>query len=250
MRCKNSTQHHLFIIPFYLVFSIAIVSCNTDNCLKSTGNSISIIRELTTFNEIEINDVFTVYISHDSVSWIQIDGGEKLIPEIETNVLNKRLVISNNNSCNWLREYSRIKLVIYSDSINCLEVNGESDIFSIDTIKSNQLNIGVSSGIASIMLYLNCKSYNFSLKGGTGDYTFSGKVGVACEYLMGTGHFNADKLETGYTFITSNTTGKCFIMATKEISAKIYSSGNIYYSGNPPLVHSTVTGSGKLINIE
>jgi hypothetical protein len=248
LEIKIRYYHLSKFIIFILI--ISIISCNPDNCFKSTGNSVSIIRQLDSFREIEINDLFTVNISYDTMPHVLIVGGANLVPDVETKVIDNRLIIKDNNSCNWLRSFQRIQIVIYNDSLDCLVVNGQSDVFSTDSLRSRELVLDVFSGISKIDMVLNCNSFLFNLNAGTGNYTFKGKAGIAYFYVLGTGFLIADNLITGYTFITSNTTGDCYIMATKEVYAKILDNGDIYYSGDPYLVNSVITGSGKLIKLD
>ncbi|MCX6256505.1 MAG: DUF2807 domain-containing protein [Bacteroidia bacterium] len=231
------------------MFSL-LYSCNTERCLKSTGRIISVERDPEHFTELEINDVFDVYISQSQEDKIIIEGGEHLIPDIETTVKDKKLVISNNNDCSWLREYKRIKITIYTDSLTTINLNGQSDIYSSDTLKQWIVTIAVNSGISKINLLINCHELHFDLNGGTGEYSFNGKAGLAYFYLMGTGVLLSDSLVTGYNFITSNTTGDCRINAQKLINAQIENRGDIYYKGSPPNIETVISGLGHLIKVD
>ncbi len=239
----------LFIIIVLLSF---LLSCNKENrfdCIKSTGKIINSERQLNDFKELEIDDVFNVFITQDTINKIIIEGGENLLPLIITEVKDKKLFIKNNNKCNWVRSYKKeLNIFLYTQSLEHIILYGESKIISIDTLDIEVFTIDNWSRASKIELTINCSSSHLNIHGGTGSYTLRGRSGVSYIYSSGTGHVFADNLKTGYTYITNNSTGDCHIYVTKELGFKILRSGNIYYSGEPYKIDTIeVSGSGKLI---
>jgi hypothetical protein len=85
---------------------------------------------------------------------------------------------------------------------------------------------------------------------GTADLHLDGQTQVfECNFFGGTGFiYDSNLVVTNYAFLSSNTTGSCYISSNGFLGVKIYGEGNVYYSGTPAqLSYSNEGGSGELI---
>jgi len=240
----------LYKRQIYLLALVFLYSCNLENCYQATGGETIEIRQLSDFNEIEINDVFDIYLQQDTVNEIKIICGENLIPQISTKVSDKKLVLSNNNICNWTRSFkNKIEVTISFISIKYLLLNGECNIFSNDTLFGNKILIDNYSGVSSMQLSLNYDTIHFSLHSGTGDFILNGSTNIAYYYNHGTGYLFSQELVCSKIFITNSSTGDCYVNATNSLFVSIIGNGDIYYKGNPEINFGEMTSGGKLIEI-
>jgi len=239
------------VFIFYCSVFLIFISCTKENkchCIKTTGKIIKKEILLSDFNEIQINNIFDVYITNDTVNKIVIEGGKNIVPFITSEVNNQSLKISNKNKCNWLRSYKKeLNLYISAKSLNSIIINGESNIYSTNTIICHELNVVVNSGIAKADLTINSDIAHLTVHAATGDYTLRGKTGTGYLYSFGTCYIMATDLECDFMYITNKSTGNDFISVKKEIGAEINGSGNIYYNGNPATIKIKETSSGRLI---
>ena len=235
----------------FLFLIIFIGACSKDNrcgCFDSNGKSSTDTRNLSSFHELEIDQVFDVVLHVDSSPRISIECGEHLFKGIETTVENNRLHIKNLNTCNWVRKYNgHIKLNIYTDSLTYIKLNGSCNIESTDTIFVQEMKVDNYADISNFNMIVKCSTITFALHAGTGNITLHGSAGVSYFWTMGYGYFYFNDFPTDYCYINSNTTGNCFVTVNKEIEATLKNSGNIYYSGNPYRAVSVEKGKGKLI---
>lgn len=233
----------------YILLIITIISCTKHNAaFKTTGKIIKEHRLLSDFNEIELNNIFNVYITNDTINKITLEGGTNLLPFIKTEVNNNTLTIKDNNKCNWLRSYKKeTNLYISAKSLSSLIINGECNVYSTDTIKCNEFSVVVFSGIAKVDLTVNNAITHLTVHAGTGDYTLRGKTNYAYLYSFGTCYFWAKELNADNIYVTNKSTGNDYIFANNEIRGEINGSGNIYYSGNPQTVDIKQTSTGRVI---
>ncbi|PIP54299.1 MAG: hypothetical protein COX07_06075 [Bacteroidetes bacterium CG23_combo_of_CG06-09_8_20_14_all_32_9] len=236
---------------YFIVLVLFISACTKGHrcdCFVSNGKVIEEQRNLSSFTEIEINNVFNVTFKIDTVNAITITTGKNLINGIETKVENNRLYVKNTNRCNWTRKYKgKIKLEIAFNKLTYLKLNGSCDVNCLDTIKGNEIRIDDWADISTFNLIVNYSTLTFALHAGTGDISLKGKVGVGYYWNNGYGYFHFNDLPTDYCYIMSNSTGDCNIFVNKEIGAKLYNSGNIYMYGNPEHITSSQYGSGQLV---
>ncbi len=226
---------------------ILTASCRKNSCFLSKGDMVQEERILEGFKQLTVEDLFTVYYKHDSINKVVVKSGANLIDGILTNVTDSSLVIENTNKCNWMRSFkNRPEVTVYSNNLEKLVMNGESDFISLDTIKTKEFTYEVWAGISTAKVLLNCDCLNLSLNATTGDYNFSGRAGVEYIYSVGNSFVDASNLMSGYSFISSNSTGDIFVSSSKRIDAHLLNSGDIFYYGCPlyvTIVEQISTGS-------
>lgn len=83
---------------------------------------------------------------------------------------------------------------------------------------------------------------------GVGDFVLSGDdQDELTIVLTGVGNVEAYDMKAGICTITSSGVGNCKVYVLNELTVTLTGVGNVYYKGNP-VIHSTVTGVGQLIN--
>ncbi len=243
--------------PFLLLVLLTFVlaSCGKDSFLgfaKSTGDIVTITRPVDkNFTNIYLHDDVDLVITQGPTFSIKIEGGENLLPGIETIISDSMLTISNTNTMNWIRSYDK-KITAYVTMPHLLNLQYEatSTVTNTDTLKEDSLFVTALGGSGYIKLLLNVGSSHFSIYRGSVDMDISGNVGVNYIYSNGYGPFHCLYLKTGYTFISNSSTNDCYINVQNYLEYKIKNLGNIYYIGNPELVPASLTGQGKLIHME
>src|SRR5690242_20273176 len=93
-------------ISLCFVLCLLLFSCKKESlfdCFKSTGDIVTERRNIGTFTETIIYNNVNVIIVQDSLTYLEINAGENLLPLITTEIRNGKLIIENNNKCNWVR---------------------------------------------------------------------------------------------------------------------------------------------------
>ncbi len=236
----------LLIISFFFIISSSI-SCGK-KCISGAGKTIKKERTIDDFTQIELYGVFNVYLKSGNKSKIEIEMGENLISNIETKVKDKVLTINDNNSCDYIKGYADKNLHITIDTLTQLIVYDAAKLFTVDTLKTPNLNIIFKSEIGYSNLTVDCKVFQFSVWFGTGDYYLQGKAdyfAVGPHYLS---FIYAQNLKSKDCRAYSNSMGDLYINTNNLLYVKIQNEGNIYYSGNPnKIIVEEDTGKGKLI---
>ena len=246
-------------VKFFNIFFIALAflsSCSKDakdrRCLKSNGKEVSSEMNLSDFNTIKLDGNFKVFLIPDTITKIKIITGENLINNINSDVVDSVLTLSDNNKCRWLRSYDVKKEVyIYFKNLNYLFINKQCDIVGIDTIRTDNFDIIDWGDIGSINISLYCVNFRFTMHAGTGDFIFSGITKNQFLYFHGNGYLNAKNLKSSYCDVTSKTTGNIDVFTNKTLITSLYESGNIIYYGNPLNIKiNTKYSTGELIKGE
>ena len=231
-----------------LPLSFVMFSCKKENmkdCIKSTGDIIIETRRFSPIDTILVQNNINLYLRYDSVESILVETGKNLVPLIETSIENKKLILSNKNKCNFMRNYETpINVTVSIPDIKFIQTTGAANINSLNRLTLTKSRI-VNSGIGDINLDLN-GGHILTQIYGSGGINLTGKAAVLEIYSTGNCFMYCENLITGYTFLYSNTTGYIYVHAEKELGATIVGSGDVFYSGNPELKNIKISGKGKL----
>jgi hypothetical protein len=193
--------------------------------------------ELDDFNEIYIEDIFEVVLIQDTICKIELVGGSNLLPDVEFNVSDNKLNISNNYGGNWSRNYERIKVYLSLKNITLLRLNESSNISCIDTLTLPKLTVYSINDYSDISLTLNCDNFyivNSSTSGGY--FTIIGEGINSGIWSRGSCIIDAQKFETVKTNIKNESIGNCYAGICQTLEVEILNSGNVYYKGNPETI--------------
>jgi hypothetical protein len=238
----------VFLLSIIAVILQANLSCAKMDCLASAGKRTTKSRILKPFTKFEILDYFNVYLKTDSINKIEIEAGQNEIGNIETDISAKNLIIKDLNACPFMKGYSEKKLYIHSDTLSNIIVHDGINLFSVDTLKQDDMNIKFLSDIGHCDLTLCCKNLFFETWFSSGDFILKGKTGYLYLYLDGLSFTNAKQLETESCYVYNNSMGDAYVRTSGILEVHIKNSGNVYYSGSPSeILLKENTGSGKLI---
>ncbi|CAN5881067.1 hypothetical protein BH11BAC7_BH11BAC7_20860 [soil metagenome] len=238
----------------YLLLVLALPSwmCKKEtacDCFKGTGDVISDTRQLPAFNSVYVEDNVNLIFQEDSVQQVTVQAGKHLIKNIITEMNGDQLQIRNINKCNFVRRYD-IPVNVYihyvRNQLFLIRTKGTGTITNSNACTSDSIDLSSeSSGDINFQMGGFCKT--FTHQHGAGDITLTGSCDQIAIYSKGTGFTITDACVNNYTWVYTNTTGKITVSPSGILYATIDGSGNVYYSGNPPLKTSIENSTGRLL---
>jgi hypothetical protein len=241
-------RHRNIIIGMALI----LVGCHKAplcDCIDSAGTQTSQVRITDNFNRILVYDNINVYLTIGSPERVTIAGGANLIQNITSNVDSGAVAFHNNNICNWLRSYKNSMINIYITMPQIAEItnSGYGTVQSHGTITSDSIILYTTNSSGDIDLDVNSKYINAHLFG-TADITLTGQTNTfSSNFFGGTGYIYNSNLKAQNVFLSSSTTGDCYLHADSTLYVEIFGEGSVYYTGNPKVTYVPEGGSGKLI---
>ena len=227
-----------------------VSSCDDGfDCFKSTGKTVTEQRFLSKFNKIDLGDNVDLNIEYGISNNYTVSAGNNLIDDVITDVQDGTLIIRNNNTCNWVRSFKNKFIVhIIVDTLAHIDYSGVGDIVFVNQFLVDSFRIEIFDGWGDIDLkykgnYLrlvhNIGGVNFNVTGEADDFYL---------YLADNGQADCSAMKTRLNQVWSLSTGNCRINVTEKLNARLSYIGNVYYSGNPPIIDLTLESTGKLIS--
>ena len=217
----KNTNIYIVTILFF-VFGCSIAKNYSDSQVRGNGTSISEIRDLKEFTEIEMSIAYDkIVVNFGAVQSLQIIGDENIIPLIKTRVSNGVLTISSDSSFQTKVES---EIVINMISLKKFIFDGVGE--SIINKMNEEHFICTLNGVGSCEL--NGSVVNFELS------------------VNGVGSINAKELIGDKVVASLNGVGSAEVYATNSLNASVNGIGGLTYYGDPEKIILNDSGLGSI----
>lgn len=235
-----------------------ILGCTPDQtgiCFKGVGDVITDEVEVAPFSEIIVYERVKLFIEQGEQQRVVIETGENLREEVTAEVVDSRLSIRNNNSCNLFREYEVTRVYVTVTDLSWLQNSSGSAIETLNTLKQENLwlrSVNQENDLSihtdgDFKLDLDVKRLRIT-NDNYSNYFLSGKVeNFIAFFAAGDGRIEARELEVQHCDIFHRGTNKMILNPIQSISGEIRSSGDVICVNRPPQVDVESFYTGKLI---
>jgi hypothetical protein len=241
------------LLPLILVF----ISCEKPSeCIESTGDMVTRNIPVTTFTKIKVYRGIELIVKQGTDYKVEIQSGSNLIDNIEVSQVDDQLILKDNSTCNWLREYGQTK--VYITAPNLEEIYSKTD--------RNISSQGVLT-FPMLSLYALDKNGDFEDAAGTGDfyitinnnqlvienntvsrYFISGTTNSAqFNFWAGDGRIDASNITIQNLQVYHRGSNDMIVKPIQSITGKIVSTGDIILKNNPSIVDVQQLYLGHLI---
>ncbi|MCB0383202.1 MAG: DUF2807 domain-containing protein [Psychroserpens sp.] len=242
----------------YLLFAITVLSCNTEDapdCFQNSGDIIQQEFSVANFSEITVFTRVELIVKQEATQKVVVETGEYLLNDIEVKVENNRLLIMNNNACNFTRNYGITK--VYVSVPNLTEIrNGSGLTVSSDGILAfdnltlvsedfnaeSSVNTDGDFNVKVDCVQLDCVVNNLS------SIFISGEVDdLFIGYYSGDARFEGRQLVAQNIEIFQRSSNDMIVNPQQSLTGEIRSTGNVIVVNTPPEVDVQQFYTGHLI---
>lgn len=239
----------MFVVPGLIIFS-----CNKEkapDCFQKAGEVKTISRSMEAFHAIELRDYITLELADSSDYGVVITGPSNLLPEIITEVKNGKLLIENQNTCNFVRSYrNKIVVRIYAPDFPDIQNFGTGDIRTVGVLEMPVFKLENRNAAGEIRLTLDTDTAIIASHTGVCDVIAEGKSQITQIFNQGVGYIDARKLHTTDAFVNNSSINDVYVNTNGYFFALIEFSGNVYYTGTPNHIDQSVRGEGRLMPLD
>ena len=242
-------KKHLTV--FLMIMLITQFGCDSPSafdCVKKSGKIVEEEIILGEFERIFIYDGLELNLTYGDEQKVMILGGENLIPEVNFELAEKDLIISNENSCNWARDYKAITITVTTNQLKEIESRGFGLVRSTNTLNFDELIVESKDGSGDFDLTVAVNRLAV-INNSISNIRVSGVANfLSVGHWYNDGRFDGTALEVKDVWASHNGVNDIYIHVLEKLSAELTSRGNIVYFGDPKAVEVSVSGTGKLIN--
>lgn len=245
-------------LVFLILSTFLLSSCDAEDapgCFKKAGDIIQDEVAVDTFNEIIVYEQVKLFIQQGPIQQVVIETGENLRKDVSVEVIENRLSIRNENSCNLIREYGLTKVYVTIPDLTWLQNSSGSAIESIGTLKlkdlwlrsinqENDLSIHTDGDFILDLDVENLRITNDNVS----NYFLTGKVDDCNVFFAnGDGRLNAPDLIVQNYNIFHRGTNKMILFPVQSLKGELRSSGNVIAKNRPAIIDVDEYYTGRLI---
>lgn len=239
-------KKHLLSISCLICFIILSSACKV-NTIRGEGKKGSTARELSTFNNIEIDLPLKtdINVQEGSHPGVRIDGYENVINHIKTEVRNNRLRIYSDLDATWSLDVSGVQMQIAVPSLAALGLTGAPMANVHGNIAGKDFKASISGASRLIVDNLNVDNFSSEVSGAACIEINGGTVRRADYQVSGAAKIQAFPLQSKETSATISGAGKGEFTSLEKLDANISGAGKIVYKGHPA-VSKDISGAGAI----
>jgi len=229
--------------------SIWLLLCLIISCKKDIVNK-SLFKALAPFDQIELNDVFEVYIDEDSVFSVEAYGDESFIEYVSYTINDKVLSIENKRKVIWQTpKRNKIVLFIRSPELSKIKATGGCNIKTLGPITSKDITLILAGKASQADLELDCDKFQYWNHFPTGGkLRLSGNTERLDIWNFAIMPVDAKNLTARNATIENSSEGDCEVRVLDKLEYSIKGSGNIHlYGDTKEIIEKELSSSGILI---
>jgi hypothetical protein len=243
---------------FLLIASLLLLlfSCKKSEeraCLKRSGSSAIRIVNPGEFSKLNLKEHLIFVLVQDTADYVVLKGGKNLLGFVEFEIIDKELVITNNNKCKFLRyKTGDIEVEIHFKFIDRVIFQGTEQLTNRGTWNFDNLMFVLSdSGGSMTVKNLVGNSFNVVNPHGWGDVTISGNTNYFRAEMAGNGYFDSRDftINDSVSIISNSSTISKVNIDNCKLKAQLKAAGDLWYYGYPSQIFKQELGSGKLIDM-
>lgn len=237
---------HIFL--FVLLFS-ACKKAEDRRCWKSFGDDTTIEIPIDSLQKMRLNSGLTYIMHQSSVRKVEVVGGSNMVNEVDVEIVNFTLEITNRSTCNFLRNFDKkvIVHIYYPEFINIYAEISDSLIF-MDTIEGDKMSLEMRSAGGVAIMTTNINHLEVIVSAGPGHFVANGFAKYATLKTQGQGYGNALGLESKFLSGYQNSGAPLELnLDGSEANILIDGAGDVLYKGTPKSIELTQNGAGNFI---
>ncbi len=242
-----------------LILSVILIAgCDTEDapgCFKKAGEIVKDEVSVDPFNEIIVYERVKLFIQKGPIQKVVIETGKNLQQDVNIEVIDNRLSIRNENSCNLVRDYELTKVYVTIPNLTWLQNSSGSAVESLNTLKFNDLwlrSVNQENDLSihtdgDFILDLDVENLRIT-NDNVSNYFLTGKVeNFNVFFAAGDSRLDAPDLLVQNYQIFHRGTNKMILFPVQSLKGELRSSGNVIAKNRPSIVDVEEYYTGRLI---
>ncbi len=244
----------------YIIAIVLCVSCNKENawnCIQTEGNTVQIQVEVPSFETVLVNRDIELIITEGPEYQITIESGENLINDIEAKVIGNQLQLTDNNTCNYVRDYGITKVFVSAPNIIQIRNSSQYEVSSQGLLNYPSLRLisedfiePDSFTVGDFRLQVNSTSIQI-VSNNISSYYLTGQTeNLNVGFFAGAGRFEGENLIAQNVNVFHRGTNDMIVNPQLSLTGELKSTGDLISVIQPPNVSVEQLYTGQLIFLD
>ncbi|MGV9004620.1 head GIN domain-containing protein [Flavobacterium sp.] len=244
-----------FTLLFLLIF--VFNSCEKpSDCIESSGTTVMKEIPVMAFSKVKVYRGIEVIITDGPIYKVEVEAGENFINDIEVTQSGDQLILKQQSSCNWVRDYGQTKIYITTPTLTEIYSKTDRNISSNGILTYPNLSIlsldkdaDGESGAGTGDFHIHVENNSLSIyNNNVSRFYLSGTTNVASlNFYFGDGRIEAQNLVAQKIIIFHRGSNDMFVTAIQSIEGVLNSTGNLILSAIPTTVNVQELYHGRVV---
>lgn len=238
------------------IVAVLFFACNSEDgndCFQTSGSIIQESIAVPSFERILVNRDIELIIREAPDYAVTIETGKNLINDVEVEVIGNQLVLTDNNTCNYVRDYGITKIYVEAPNLSEIRTSSQYDISSDGILNYENLTLlaedynGESEftvgdfrlNVASERLAIVSNNLSFFYIEGT-------VTNLSVGFFAGDGRFEGEHLIAENVVVNHRGSNDMIVNPQVSLTGQIRGTGNVISVNQPPLVDVNIIYTGRL----
>lgn len=241
----------------YIFCLLLIFACNSEDagdCFQTSGSIIQQEITLVAFDKILVNRDVELILKKGVDFKITIETGENLMNDVEAVVIDGELQLTDNNSCNYFRDYGLTKVYVTAPNITKIRSSTQYDISSDGVLNysnleliSEDFNAAGSFTVGDFRLQVNTSQLRVVANNISSFYITGQTENLFVGFYSGSGRFEGENLIAQNISVFHRGSNDIIINPQVSLSGEIRSTGDVISKHHPATVNVETFYTGHLI---
>lgn len=244
------------ILKYIFLFTL-IIACDSEDagdCFQKAGSIIQEEIIVSSFDKILVNRDIELIIKEGVIQSVIIETGENLMNDVIAEVVDGRLTLTDNNTCNYVRDYGITKVYITSPNISEIRSSTQYDISSDGVLNYPSLTVlsedfGVTDvfNVGDFRLQINNNSFRVVFNNLSVCYVSGETDNLSVTFAAGTSRFEGRNLIAQKVTVSNRGSNDMIVNPQQEIIGKISGIGDVISVNAPAIIDVEEVYRGRLI---
>ncbi|SHH00841.1 head GIN domain-containing protein [Winogradskyella jejuensis] len=240
----------------YICCCFILFACNSESvsdCFQTAGNIIQEEVTVSNFERILVNRDIELIIKEGPQN-VVIETGDNLINDVTAEVIGNQLILTDNNSCNYVRDFGITKIYVTAPNLNEIRCSTQFEIKSEGILSFDNLDLvsedffdSNSFPIGDFRLELDVEDLQITSNNISFFYLSGNAENVNINFVGGNGRFEGENLIAQNITIFHRGTNDMLVNPQQSLTGQILSTGNVISFTQPPMVDVQEVFNGRLI---
>ncbi|MBT8229439.1 MAG: DUF2807 domain-containing protein [Bacteroidia bacterium] len=241
----------------FIALLLIMFGCDKKNawdCIQTAGQQLEYDVEVNDFTRILVNRDVQLFISYDNEYNVRVVTGENLVSDINVEVVGNQLELTDNNTCNYVRDYGITKIYVSAPNLTEIRNSSQYEIQSENTLQFDELvlnsedfNEPGSFNVGDFRLDVDSERLQI-VSNNLSSFFISGTVDrLNIGFFSGDGRFDGENLVAQQIQVFHRGSNDMIVYPVESLSGEIRSTGDLISINVPAEVDVQEYYTGQLI---
>lgn len=239
------------------IVSLLVFTCNNEDandCFQNSGDIIQEEVEVASFERILVNRDIELIVKDSDEFKVTVETGENLINDVNAEVVDNRLVLTDKNTCNYVRDYGITK--VYVEAPNIIEIRNSSqyEVSSDGVLSYNNLSL-VSEDfnenqeftVGDFRVTVNSQVINALGNNISSFYLDGSTQNLFVGFFSGSGRFEGENLIVENVEVSHRGSNDMIVNPQQSLTGILRGTGNLISVNEPPIIDVERLYTGQVV---